>query len=134
MKNNKSVVSKLTLKTMVSILAIAILAFGAVGPSLTSIISFSYAQMLNQTALPNKTKPETEKTIPKIANLSPGNNTKILTKDKNIGNPNSTLLKGMEKSQLGNVIPGNQGTTFEGQQLANLSANSSNSNSNSSGK
>ena len=58
-------------------------------------------------------------TIPKIANLPPGNNTQIVMKNKNIANPNATTLKGMEKSQLGNVIPGKQGTTFEGQQLGN---------------
>jgi hypothetical protein len=58
-------------------------------------------------------------TIPKIANLPPGNNTQIIMKNKNIANPNATTLKGMEKSQLGNVIPGKQGTTFEGQQLGN---------------
>jgi hypothetical protein len=29
------------------------------------------------------------------------------------------MLKGIEKSQLGNVIPGKQGTTFEVQQLGN---------------
>jgi hypothetical protein len=53
------------------------------------------------------------------------NNTKVLMNATNIGNSNSTLFKGMEKSQLGNEIPGNQGTTFEGQQLSNLSGNSS---------
>jgi hypothetical protein len=58
-------------------------------------------------------------TILKIANLPPGNNTQIIMKNKNIANPNANTLKGMEKSQLGNVIPGKQGTTFEGQQLGN---------------
>lgn len=50
-----------------------------------------------------------------------------LTNQKNTSNATGDLsmFQGMEKSQLGNVIPGNQGTTFEGQQLANLSRNSS---------
>jgi hypothetical protein len=31
-----------------------------------------------------------------------------------IGKPNATLLNGTEKSQLGNIVPGEQNKTFEG--------------------
>jgi hypothetical protein len=84
-------------------------------------ISGSQPSSVSSTNNTNTTAIGTVKQLQKAA----GNNTQIIMKNKDIGNPNATTLKGMEKSQMGNVIPGNQGTTFEGQQLSKLNSKNS---------
>lgn len=48
-----------------------------------------------------------------------GSNKKIFANNTDIDS-NVTTLKGMEKSQMGNIVPGEQNTTFEGGKLQNI--------------
>jgi hypothetical protein len=49
-----------------------------------------------------------------------GNNRAIILNSTDISNPKLTLAKGLEKSQTGELIAGEQGTIFEGQILQNV--------------
>lgn len=75
---------------------------------------------------PSVVQPMTKEMGKGISNLtdlnkSLGSNSEILSNNSNIDSDNSTLSKGLEKSQLGNEIPGNQGTIMEGGILSNIS-------------
>jgi hypothetical protein len=50
----------------------------------------------NNTSNNNNTGIGNVNTIPKIANMQPGNNTKIITQNKNIANPNTFKAFGKE--------------------------------------
>jgi hypothetical protein len=89
------------------ILTIAIaLMFTAITTSLLYYNPIARAQQTNQTSSAgaqnsnttnnNNTGIGNVKTIPKIANLPPGNNTKIITQNKNIANPNTFKAFGKE--------------------------------------
>ena len=49
-----------------------------------------------------------------------GDNRAIIFNNTDISNPILTLARGLEKSQTGDLIPGEQGTIFEGQILQNI--------------
>ncbi len=51
-----------------------------------------------------------------------GSNKQIFANNTDIDS-NLTTTQGMEKSQLGNVMPGEQDTKFEGQQIQNITQN-----------
>lgn len=82
------------------------LVFYAMATSLPYYNPVATAQQTNQTTSggaqnsnttnTNNTGIGNVKTIPKIANLPPGNNTKIVTQNKNIANPNTIKTFGKE--------------------------------------
>jgi hypothetical protein len=88
----------------------------------TTTLSLPYYNSLARAQTKNQTSGATNcgignvNTIPKIANLPPGNNTKIILKNKNIGNPNAFKAFGKEHPttantpasirQLPNMAPG----------------------------
>jgi hypothetical protein len=82
----------------VSITGIALL-FTAVAISVPYYNSAATAQQSNQLSNEggqNSTGIGNAKAIPKIANLPPGNNTKIIMNNKNIANPNTFKAFGKE--------------------------------------
>jgi hypothetical protein len=60
----------------------------------------------NNTGNSNNTGIGNVKTIPKITNRRPGNNTKIITQDKNIANPNTFKAFGKEHGVKASTPPG----------------------------
>lgn len=60
----------------------------------------------NQTGIANQTE---------LENLT---GTTFVTKT---GSSNATTMEGLEKSQMGNIVPGQQNTTFEGQNMSSTS-------------
>jgi hypothetical protein len=82
------------------------LLFTALATSLSYYNPVAKAQQTNQTSSAGAQNSNTTnnsntgignvKTIPKIANLPPGNNTKIITQNKNIANPNTFKAFGKE--------------------------------------
>jgi hypothetical protein len=84
------------------------LMFSAIATSLPYYNPVAMAQQTNQTSAGgaqnntnnsnNNTGIGNVKTIPKIANIPPGNNTKIITQNKNIANPNTFKAFGKEHS------------------------------------
>jgi hypothetical protein len=88
------------------------LMFAAIAASLPYYNPVATAQQTNQTSAggaQNNSNSNTGignvKTIPKIANLPPGNNTKIITQDKNIANPNTFKTFGKEHGINANTPP-----------------------------
>ncbi|HEY6883450.1 MAG TPA: hypothetical protein VI278_05375 [Nitrososphaeraceae archaeon] len=118
---------------IISVLGIALL-LSTIALSLPYYNSLARAQTKNQTGKAANSGIGNVNTIPKIANLSPGNNTKIILKNKNIGNPNAFKTFGKEHAvkantpatikQLPNMTSGGNNTTSSTQK----------SNSSSSGK
>ena len=90
---------KKALKTsIVSITGMALL-FTVIAISVPYYNSAATAQQNNQASNEggqNSTGTGNAKTIPKIANLPPGNNTKIIMNNKNIANPNTFKAFGKE--------------------------------------
>jgi hypothetical protein len=95
---NKYIGEKTFKTSVVSIMGIALL-FTAIAVSLPYFNSMATAQKNNQTSNgggQNNTGIGNVKTIPNIANLPPGNNTKIIMNNKNIANPNTFKAFGNE--------------------------------------
>ncbi|MBV9178238.1 MAG: hypothetical protein JO327_12290 [Nitrososphaeraceae archaeon] len=80
---------------IISVLGIALL-LSTIALSLPYYNSLARAQTKNNTAGATNCGIGNINTIPKIANLGPGNNTKIILKNKNIGNPNAFKAFGKE--------------------------------------
>jgi hypothetical protein len=98
-----------------NILTIGIaLVFTAIATSLPYYYPIATAQQTNQTTIggaqssnttnTNNTGIGNVKAIPKIANLPPGNNTKIIMYNKNIANPNTFKAFGKEHSVNGTTL------------------------------
>jgi hypothetical protein len=90
------------------------LMFTAIATSLPYYNPVATAQQANQTSSggsQNNTSNNNTagignvKTIPKIANLPPGNNTKIITQNKNIANPNTFKAFGKEHGVTNSTSP-----------------------------
>ena len=89
--------------------------FAIVTLSAAAIVSNSiniYAQQQNQESEPN---PKLNATPPMSLNLTDAD---VETPDRPLNN--ISTLEGMEKSQSGDIIPGEQNMKFEGQQLQQL--------------
>ena len=95
-------INKANLAKAALVLTIGIaLVFTTIVMSLPSYNQVATAQQKNQTSgggQNNNTGVGNVKTIPKIANIPPGNNTKIITQNKNIANPNTFKTFGKEHS------------------------------------
>ena len=81
--------------TMMAIIGIALL-LTTIALSLPYYNSLARAQMKNQTSSANNKGIGNVNTIPNITNIPPGNNTQIIMKNKNIGNPNAFTAFGKE--------------------------------------
>ena len=71
--------------------------------------------------VPPETSPPREEGIgsfQELENLT-GENKAVIMNNTNIAAPNATTAEGMEKSQLGQGIPGEQGTILEGEIIEN---------------
>jgi hypothetical protein len=100
---------------IISVLGIALL-LSTIALSLPYYNSLARAQTKNKTSGATNCGIGNVNTIPKIANLPPGNNTNIILKNKNIGNPNAFKAFGKEHPttaktpasirQLPNMTPG----------------------------
>ena len=136
-KINNKAYKHMVIKTIIVSISVGTLFLSTVVLSLSYYNTMLYAQKSQQMSnasesqsSPTSASSNNNTNATAIGNVeqlqkAAGNNTQIIMKNKNIGNPNATTLKGMEKSQMGNVIPGNQGTTFEGQNLSKLNNKSS---------
>ena len=80
---------------MIAVMSITLL-LSAVVLSLPYYTSLARAQPKNQTTGPANSGVGNINTIPKITNQGPGNNTQIILKNKNIGNPNAFKAFGKE--------------------------------------
>jgi hypothetical protein len=106
-KNENSV------KTAIVIIIGIALMFTAIATSLPYYNPVVTAQQTNQTnaggaqnnTSNNNTGIGNVKTIPKIANLPPGNNTKIITQNKNNANPTTFKAFGKEHGIKANTPP-----------------------------
>ena len=92
-------------KTVVVLTIGIALMFTAIAASLPYYNPGATAQQNNQTSSgggqnnnKNNTGIGNAKTIPKIANIPPGNNTKIIMQNKNIANPNTFKTFGKERA------------------------------------
>jgi hypothetical protein len=87
-------------KTAVVLTTSVALIFTSIALCMSYYNSVAIAQQTNQTTSSaggqNNTGIGNVKTIPKIANLPPGNNTKVITQNKNIANPNTFKTFGKE--------------------------------------
>jgi hypothetical protein len=81
--------------SMIAVMSITLL-ISAVVLSLPYYISLARAQPKNQTTGAANSGVGNINTIPKITNQGPGNNTQIILKNKNIGNPNAFKAFGKE--------------------------------------
>jgi hypothetical protein len=90
------------------------LVFTAISTSLPHYNPIATAQQTNQTSAGGTQSNANNnsnigignvKTIPKIANLPTGNNTKITTQNKNIANPNTFKTFGREHCIKANTLP-----------------------------
>jgi hypothetical protein len=94
MNREKAAKSAVVLTTGVALL------FTSIALSMSYYSPVAIAQQANQTNSSaggqNNAGIGNAKTIPKIANLPPGNNTKIITQNKNIANPNNFKAFGKE--------------------------------------
>ena len=142
MKKNKtlSLLSAVT-QTKVRIPAIIALFFTMVGLQIAGASEFAFSQGAqqnesisiedNQTSVagpspptsvvPPETSPPREEGIgsfQELENLT-GENRAVIMNNTNIAAPNATTAEGMEKSQLGQGIPGEQGTILEGEIIEN---------------
>lgn len=72
--------------------------------------------------IPPETSPPREEGIGSIQELEKltGNNRAIIINNTDIGNPKLTVSRGLEKSQLGDIISGEQGTILEGEIMKNI--------------
>lgn len=72
--------------------------------------------------IPPETSPPSEEGIGSIQELEKltGNNRAIILNNTDIANPKLTVAKGLEKSQLGDIIPAEQGTILEGEIMKNI--------------
>lgn len=106
---------KNSVKTAVVLIIGIALMFTAIATSLAYYNPVATAQQTNQTnqtnaggaqnSTSNNTGIGNVKTIPKIANLPPGNNTKIIMQNKNIANPNTFKAFGKEHGIRANTPP-----------------------------
>lgn len=95
---------EISVKTAIVLIIGIALMFTAIATSLPYYNRVATAQQTNQTnaggaqnnTSNNNTGIGNVKTIPKIANLPPGNNTKIITQNKNNANPNTFKAFGKE--------------------------------------
>jgi hypothetical protein len=102
-----------SVKTAAVLIIGVALMFTAIATSLPYYNPVARAQQTNQTnaggaqnnTSNNNTGIGNVKTIPKIANLPPGNNTKIITQNKNIANPNTFKAFGKEHGIRSNTPP-----------------------------
>jgi hypothetical protein len=109
---------------IISVMGIALL-LSTIALSLPYYNSLARAQAKNQTGRAANSGIGNVNTIPKIANLGPGNNTKVILKNKNIGNPNAFKAFGKEHAvktntpasirQLPNMTSGGNNTTSSAQ-------------------
>jgi hypothetical protein len=116
---------------IILVLGIALL-LSTIALSLPYYNSLARAQAKNQTAGAANSGIGNVHTIPKIANLGPGNNTKIILKNKNIGNPSAFKAFGKEHAvkantpstirQLPNMTSGGNNTTTSSAQKSNTSS------------
>ncbi len=87
-------------KTAVVLTTSLALIFTSIALCMSYYNSAAIAQQTNQTTSSgggqNNTGIGNVKMIPKISNLPPGNNTKIITQNKNIANPNTFKAFGKE--------------------------------------
>src|ERR1051326_8424145 len=83
--------------SMIAVMSITLLVSAVVLSSL-HYTSLARAQPKNQTSGAANSGVGNVNTIPKIANQGPGNNTQIILKNKNIGNPNAFKAFGKEHS------------------------------------
>jgi len=81
--------------SMIAVMSITLL-LSAVVSSLPYYTSLARAQPKNQTTGAANLGVGNINTIPKITNQGPGNNTQIILKNKNIGNPNAFKAFGKE--------------------------------------
>jgi hypothetical protein len=119
---------------IISVLGVALL-LSTIALSLPYYNSLARAQTKNQTAGATNSGIGNVNTIPKIANLGPGNNTKIILKNKNIGNPNAFKAFGKETAvkantpatikQLPNMTSGGNNTTSSAQKSSTSSSGTS---------
>jgi hypothetical protein len=102
-----------SVKTAIVLIIGIALMFAAIATSLPYYNPVAIAQQTNQTnaggaqnnTSNNNTGIGNVKTIPKIANLPPGNNTKIITQNKNNANPNTFKAFGKEHGIKANTPP-----------------------------
>jgi hypothetical protein len=102
-----------SVKTAIVLIIGIALMFTAIATSLPYYNPVARAQQTNQTnaggaqnnTSNNNTGIGNVKTIPKIANLPPGNNTKIITQNKNNANPNTFKAFGKEHGIKANTPP-----------------------------
>lgn len=90
--NHKKLAAK---ASMIAIIGMTLL-LSATVLSLPYYNSLARAQPKNQTSGAANSGVGNVNTIPKIANQGPGNNTQIILKNKNIGNPNAFKAFGKE--------------------------------------
>ena len=97
MEENKKIYKGVGTNIAIIIMGISLI-FAAIALSLPYYNMAATAQQTNQTnagGIQNNTTNNNNtgignvKTIPKVANLPPGNNTKIITQNKNIANPST---------------------------------------------
>jgi hypothetical protein len=121
---------------IISVLGIALL-LSTIALSLPHYNSLARAQTKNQTTRAANSGIGNVHTIPKIANLGPGNNTKIILKNKNIANPNAFKAFGKEHAvkantpatirQLPNMTSGGNNNTTSSAQKGNTSSSGNSS-------
>ena len=142
MKNNKTSSLLLTVRSATITMPILLVMSSTVlGLYIISTPEFVFAQQKqqnesisiedNQTSVagpspptsvvPPETSPPREEGIgsfQELENLT-GENRAVIMNNTNIASPNATTAEGMEKSQLGQGIPGEQGTILEGEIIEN---------------
>ena len=119
---------------IISVLGVALL-LSTIALSLPYYNSPARAQTKNQTGRAANSGVGNVNTISKIANLGPGNNTKVILKNKNIGNPNAFKAFGKEHAvkantpatirQLPNMTSGGNNNTTSSAQKSNGNTSSS---------
>jgi hypothetical protein len=131
-KNNHK---KLAAKASTIVIIGMTLLLSATVLSLPYYNSLAKAQPKNQTSGAANSGVGNVNTIPKIANQGPGNNTQIILKNKNIGNPNAFKAFGKEHqvtsktpdsiSQLPNMTSSGKTSSAQNGSTAPASGNSS---------
>ena len=139
MRNNKMLSSlSAATRSRITTLVLLVLSSAVTGLHVTSAPEYAFAQQNesisiedNQTSVagpspprsvvPPETSPPSEEGIgsfQELENLT-GENRAVIMNNTNIAAPNATTAEGMEKSQLGQGIPGEQGTILEGEIIEN---------------
>ena len=72
--------------------------------------------------IPPETSPPSEEGIGSVQELEKltGNNRAIILNNTDITNPKLTISRGVERAQLGDIIPAEQGTILEGEIMKNI--------------